>query len=135
MLKRVMPASVMLLMLAGTAAFSGDSPEAVYQKYSAAIQSKNLDELNKYLTSQRREELNAETPEDRQKMIELIAAFMPKATRIVEQQISPDDKKATLKLVGIGGISGKDEVYGKVTMVKEDSEWKINSEEWSNNEP
>ncbi len=135
MLMCVLPASVMFLLLAGSVAFSGDSPEAVYQKYRAAIQSRNLDELNKYLSSQRREELNEETPEDRQKMIELIAAFMPKSTRIVERQISPDDKKATLKLVGIGGISGKDEVFGKVTMVKEDSEWKINSEEWSNNEP
>ena len=135
MLKRVLTVSVMLLMLAGSVAFSGDSPEAVYRKYSAAIQSKNLDELNKYLSSQRREEIKKETPEDRQKMIELVAAFMPKSTRIVEQQISPDDKKATLKLVGIGGVSGKDEVFGKVTMVKEDSEWKINSEEWSNNEP
>ncbi|HWP92530.1 MAG TPA: hypothetical protein VNN20_10085 [Thermodesulfobacteriota bacterium] len=135
MLKRVLPASVMLLLLAVSVASSEDSPEAVYQKYSAAIQSKNLDELDKYLSSQRREELNEETPEDRQKMIELIAAFMPKSIRIVERQISPDDKKATLKLVGIGGISGKDEVFGKVTLVKEDSEWKINSEEWSNNEP
>jgi hypothetical protein len=135
MLMRVLPVSVMFLLLAGSVAFSGDSPEAVYQKYSAAIQTKNLDELNKYLSSQRREELNEEIPEDRQKMIELVAAFMPKSTRIVEQQISPDDKKATLKLVGIGGISGKDKVFGKVTMVKENSEWKISSEKWSNNEP
>ena len=74
MLKRVLPASVMLLLLAVSVASSEDSPEAVYQKYSAAIKSKNLDELDKYLSSQRREELNEETPEDRQKMIELIAA-------------------------------------------------------------
>ncbi|MBI2487142.1 MAG: hypothetical protein HYW01_09320 [Deltaproteobacteria bacterium] len=65
-------------------------------------------------------------------MIELIAAFMPKSIRVVEQVISLDNKTGTLKLVGIGGISGNDEVYGTVSMVKEESEWKISREEWSN---
>jgi hypothetical protein len=114
-------------------AFAMDSPETVYQKYSAALKSKNLDELNKYLSKHQKDKLDAETPEDRLKIIELVAAFMPKSIRVVEQSISPDDETATLRLVGIGGISGKEEVSGKVTMVKEDSEWKIEREEWSSN--
>lgn len=132
MLKHLFIVTVTFSLLGGRFAFAADSPEVVYQKYIAAIKSKNLDELNKYLSMQQRDKLNTERPEDRQKMIELIAAFMPKSIRVVEQVISLDNKTGTLKLVGIGGISGNDEVYGTVSMVKEESEWKISREEWSN---
>ena len=133
MLKGLLLIIVTVSMSADPLAFAVDSPEAVYQKYSAALKSKNPDELNKYLSKHQKDKLNAETPEDRQKVISLVVAFMPKSIRIVDQSISPDDKTATLELMGIGGISGGDEVYGKVTMVKENSEWKIEREQWSLN--
>ncbi len=44
-------------------------------------------------------------------------------------------KTATLKLTGIGGMSGNDEMIGTVAIVKEDSGWKIDSENWSNKQP
>ena len=135
MLKCLLIVTFTVSLLTGHFAFAENPPEEVYQKYIAAIKSKNLDELNKYLTMQQRDKLNAETPEDRQKMIELIAALMPKSIRVVEQAVSPDDKTVTLKLVGIGGISGNDEVSGTVSLVKEESEWKIDREEWSNKQP
>jgi len=40
-----------------------------------------------------------------------------------------------LKLTGIGGMSGNDEMIGTVAIVKEDSGWKIDSENWSNKQP
>lgn len=81
---------------------------------------------------QQRDKLNAETPEDRNKMIELIAAFMPKSIRVVEVIISSDNKNGILKLAGTGGTSGNDKVYGTVSMLREESGWKINRDEWSN---
>jgi len=80
-------------------------------------------------------EMNTETPEMQQKMIEMIGTFMPESYKVLGQTISPDGKTATLKLTGIGGMSGNDEMIGTVAMVKEDSGWKIDSENWSNKQP
>jgi hypothetical protein len=132
MLKRLFIVAVAVPLLGGYFTFAADLPEVVYQKYLAAIKAKNLGELNKYLSMQQRDKLNAETPEDRNKMIELIAAFMPKSIRVVEVIISSDNKSGTLKLAGTGGISGNDKVYGTVSMLREESGWKINRDEWSN---
>jgi hypothetical protein len=51
---------------------------------------------------------------------------------VVEVIISSDNKSGTLKLAGTGGISGNDKVYGTVSMLREESGWKINRDEWSN---
>ena len=135
MLKRVLLVTATLSLLGGYVAFAEDSPEAVYQKYTAAIKSKNLDELKKYMSKKALDEMNAETPEIQQKMIEMIGTFMPKSYKVLEQTISQDGKTATLKLTGIGDMSGNDEMIGTVAMVKEDSGWKIDSENWSNKQP
>ncbi len=135
MLKRVLLVTVTLSVLGGYVAFAEDSPEQVYQKYTAAIKSKNLDELKKYMSKKAINEMNAETPEMQQKMIEMIGTFMPESYKVLGQTISPDGKTATLKLTGIGGMSGNDEMIGTVAMVKEDSGWKIDSENWSNKQP
>ena len=135
MLKRVLLVTVTLSVLGGYVAFAEDSPEQVYQKYTAAIKSKNLDELKKYMSKKAINEMNAETPEMQQKMIEMIGTFMPESYKVLGQTISPDGKTATLKLTGIGGVSGNDEMIGTVPMVKEDSGWKIDSENWSNKQP
>jgi len=135
MLKRVLLITVTLSVFGGYVAFAEDSPEQVYQKYTAAIKSKNLDELKKYMSKKALDEMNAETPEIQQKMIEMIGTFMPKSYKVLEQTISQDGKTATLKLTGIGDMSGNDEMIGTVAMVKEDSGWKIDSENWSNKQP
>jgi len=135
MLKRVLLVTVTLSLLGGYVAFAEDLPEAVYQKYTAAIESKNLDELKKYMSKKAINEMNTETPEMQQKMIEMIGTFMPESYKVLGQTISPDGKTATLKLTGIGGMSGNDEMIGTVAMVKEDSGWKIDSENWSNKQP
>ncbi len=135
MLKRVLLVTVTLSVLGGYVAFAEDSPEQVYQKYTAAIKSKNLDELKKYMSKKAINEMNAETPEMQQKMIEMIGTFMPESYKVLGQNISPDGKTTTLKLTGIGGMSGNDEMIGTVAMVKEDSGWKIDSENWSNKQP
>ena len=135
MLKRVLLVTATLSLLGGYVAFAEDSPEAVYQKYTAAIKSKNLDELKKYMSKKALDEMNAEPPEMQQKIIEMIGTFMPKSYKVLEQTISQDGKTATLKLTGIGDMSGNDEMIGTVAMVKEDSGWKIDSENWSNKQP
>ena len=135
MLKRVLLITVTLSVFGGYVAFAEDSPEQVYQKYTAAIKSKNLDELKKYMSKKALDEMNAEPPEMQQKMIEMIGTFMPKSYKVLEQTISQDGKTATLKLTGIGDMSGNDEMIGTVAMVKEDSGWKIDSENWSNKQP
>jgi len=135
MLKRLLIVTVTLSLLGGYVAFAEDSPEAVYQKYTAAIKSKNLDELKKYMSKKALDEMNAEPPEMQQKMIEMIGTFMPKSYKVLKQTISQDGKTVTLKLTGIGDMSGNDEMIGTVAMVKEDSGWKIDSENWSNKQP
>jgi len=135
MLKRVLLVTATLSLLGGYVAFAEDSPEAVYQKYTAAIKSKNLDELKKYMSKKALDEMNAEPPEMQQKMIEMIGTFMPKSYKVLEQTISQDGKTVTLKLTGIGDMSGNDEMIGTVAIVKEDSGWKIDSENWSNKQP
>ena len=135
MLKRVLLITVTLSVFGGYVAFAEDSPEQVYQKYTAAIKSKNLDELKKYMSKKALDEMNAETPEIQQKMIEMIGTFMPKSYKVLEQTISQDGKTATLKLTGIGDMSGNDEMIGTGAIVKLDSGWKIDSENWSNKQP
>ncbi len=132
MINRLLIGTVAVSMLVSLLAYAEDSPEAVYKKYTAAIESKNIDELMKYLSKQQSDMISAETPEDRQKMIDMIAEFMPKSISVVEQTIAPDGKSATLKLTGKGGMGSDEGVSGTVSLVKEESGWKIEREQWSN---
>ena len=85
MLKRllIVIATVTASLLAGHIAFAEDSPEQVYQKYTAAIKSKNLDELKKYMSKKAINEMNAETPEMQKKMIEMTGTFMPESYKVL----------------------------------------------------
>lgn len=134
-----MPGRLTMLAIAvfltlGGPAFAQDSPEAVYRKYGVAVQVGSVDECAKYLSTAMREKLLADPPEMRKKMLGIIAAGTPKAVKVTRKTIAPDAKTATLDLSGTGPGDGTP-MFGKLTLVKEGADWRIQREQWSNTQP
>jgi hypothetical protein len=127
-------AAALLIFLSGTAA-AADDIETVYAKLHAAAAAKNVDEMMKYATEARRNEL-AVMP-DREPVVALMAATMPRTYRVTGKAFSPDGNAAQLRASGLSGMVGMGEqlVYGVMDFAREKGEWKVERWSWSSERP
>jgi hypothetical protein len=127
-------AAALLIVLSGAAA-AADDIEAVYAKLHAAALARNVDEMMKYATEARRNEL--ETTPDKEPVVALMAATMPKAYRITGKAFSPGGDAAQLRASGLSGMVGMGEqlVYGVMDFAREKGEWRVDKWSWSSERP
>lgn len=127
-------AAALLIILSGAAA-AADDIEAVYAKLHAAALARNVDEMMKYATEARRNEL-AITP-DKEPVVALMTATMPKTYRVTGKAFSPDGDAAQLRASGLSGMVGMGEqlMYGVMDFTKEKGEWKVDRWSWSSERP
>ena len=127
-------AAALLIVLSGAAA-AADDIEAVYAKLHAAALARNVDEMMKYATEARRNEL--ETTPDKEPVVALMSATMPKAYRVTGKAYSPDGAAAQLRASGLSGMVGMGEqlMYGVMDFTKEKGEWKVDKWSWSSDRP
>jgi len=127
-------AAALLILLSGSA-YAADDLEAVYAKLHAAALAKNVDEMMKYATEARRSEL--ETLPDKEPVIALMTAMMPKTYRVTGKAFSPDGNAAQLRASGISGMVGMGEqlMYGVMDFAREKGEWKVDKWSWSSDRP
>src|SRR3954469_3926865 len=124
-----------LLLIASGAAFGADDVEAVYAKLHAAALAKNLDEMMKYATEARRNELA--TLPDKEPIVALMTAMMPKSYRVTGKAFSSDGSAAQLRASGLSGMVGMGEqlMYGVMDFAREKGEWKVDKWSWSSDRP
>ena len=127
-------AAALLIILSGAAA-AADDIEAVYAKLHAAALARNVDEMMRYATEARRNEL--ETTPDKEPVVALMTATMPKTYRVTGKAFSPDGDAAQLRASGLSGMVGMGEqlVYGVMDFTREKGEWKVDRWSWSSERP
>jgi hypothetical protein len=130
-LARFVIASLVLVLTSSLALAQKPAQTAsdFYMKYRAAFdKAKTLDEILPYMAKENRAQAAATPAADRAKMFEMVK-MMNKLTdvKILKEERTADG--ATLTVEGID--TDKKKNSGKVTIVKEDGEWKLGKESWS----
>lgn len=120
-------------------AFAADAPEIVYGKFHRAIAVGNLEEMMRYAPAARRAEVAAMSAAQKDAQMKMLSMLMPKAFTLVDRRIAPGGKQARLIVTGPGETviagGGKEPMYGRVRMVQESGEWKVDEIAWSNEPP
>jgi len=127
-----------LTALAAAPALAADEPDAVYAKYHRAAVTRDLNEMLQYASAAQRQELSGFSAAQKDAAMKMLEATMPRAFVLKNKTVAPDGKRARLLVNGPGGsvLDAKLEtLYGTVTMVKEQGEWKVGTADWSNNPP
>ena len=132
-LRSLLVAALASLALA-PGAFAEDPPKVVYERYTSALRARDADRIAQRLSRASRDKMLADSAEMRQKLLELIAALLPMSIRIAGTDVGPDAASASLVLTGASPEDGTP-MYGRVDLVKEEGDWKIDRESWSNTPP
>lgn len=115
------------------AAPAAEEPEAVYAKMHNAALAANYDEMRKYGTTQKADDMAWMPAWLRQPILRFLAGMLPKTYTVAGKTLAPDGNGATLRLTATtGSRSGEkpETVNGTVTLVKEKSEWKVDEVKW-----
>jgi hypothetical protein len=128
---RALLIALLASLTVGHAACAQDPPEVVYERYASALRARDGDSIAQHLSRASREKMLADSAEMRQKLLELIAALLPASIRIVKTDVGAGAASATLELTGASPDDGTP-MYGRVNLVKEEGDWKIDRESWSN---
>src|SRR5690349_18470447 len=128
-----------LCLAAAFTAAAADEPDVVYGKFHRAIASGNLEETLRYAPAARRAEVATMSAAQKDAQMKMLSMLMPKAFTLVDKRIAPGGKQARLIVTGPGETviagGGKEPLYGRVRMVQESSEWKVDEIARSNEPP
>jgi hypothetical protein len=122
--------ALLLALLIALPAHAEGSPEAVYAKFHQAGLAANFPEMRKWGTAAKGAEIAAMPAAMQQSLLGFLAAVLPK-TYTVDSRTA-DDVQATLN------VSAKQEsgpVYGVVTLIRENGEWKVDEAKWGEPPP
>lgn len=131
---RPLLAAALVALALGPPAFAQDPPEVVYERYESALRAKDGERIAQHLSRASREKMLADPVETRRRLLDLIAALLPASIRIVKTEVGSEAQSATLDLRGTSPDDGTP-MYGRVDLVKEEGDWKIDRESWSNTQP
>jgi len=128
-MKRFIYLFIILLVILPFINCGGGGEEAtlkqIYREYHDSLQKGDIPALKKYISSQHREEMLEEGANQK---VQLIKEFMPTEIKVKKAEISGDT--AVLEVEG----KMKDQrATGKVELVKESGQWKVNKEDWQVN--
>ena len=111
---------LIVLMLAAAA---GDTPDAVYLKYAAAVEARQLDAAKMHLAMARAHEIDGLSEDDALAQLDTIS---PKSDLAA--------KKVTIKgseaVVLVTAKVAENDALGTIKLVKESGAWKVLSERW-----
>jgi len=122
--------ALLLALLIALPAHAEDSPEAVYAKFHQAGLAGNFQEMRRWGTAAKGAEIAAMPAALQQSMMSLLAAILPQAYTVDGRTV--DEVQATLN------VSAKQQsglVYGLITLLKENGEWKVDEAKWGEPPP
>jgi len=111
-------------------ALAEEAPEAVYAKFHKAGVEANFPEMRKWGTAVKGDEIAAMPPEMQQSMLKLLAAVLPKAYTVDSKTVD-----AAQAILNVSAKQGGNTVYGVITLLKEDGEWKVDEAKWGEPAP
>jgi hypothetical protein len=127
-----------VLFFAAFATAAQEQPESVYGKFHRALASGDLNEMVRYAPAARRAELQAMSPAQKEASVKMMQMMLPRGFTLLNKTLAPDGKTARLVVSGPGESlpGGKPEMmYGRISMVIEQGEWKVDESSWSNDRP
>ncbi|UCH95810.1 MAG: DUF4878 domain-containing protein [Candidatus Aminicenantes bacterium] len=114
---------MVLLVNCGAPAGDEGTLKQLYHDYHNALQEEDIQALKQYISSRGQEEMLGEGASMKIKMIK---EMMPTGIKITKTTVSGDTAVLEVK-----GKMGKQTMTGKVNVLKEDGEWKIDKESWT----
>lgn len=124
--------------LAALPAVAADEPDAVYAKYHRAAVTGDLKEMLRYASAAQRDELDEISAAQKDAMLKMLEAAMPRVFVLKSKTLAPDGRTARLLVSGPGGSvpdARTETLYGTVSMVNERGEWKVATSNWGNRPP
>jgi hypothetical protein len=106
----------------------GGEPWKAYMAMQKAIETGKPAEVRKHMAKSVQAEMDAEKPEDAQKMIGMLKMMQPKDIRFVEGYASAD--KASLTVSGVSPMDPASKSKGSIKLVKEEGSWRVLDESW-----
>ncbi len=125
--------AVAALLAFPLAAPAADEPEAVYAKIHSAALAANFDEMRKYGTAQKADDMAWMPAWLQQPILRFLARMIPKTYTVAGKTLTPDGNGATLRLTATTESRPGEKpetVNGTVTLVKEKGEWKVDEVRW-----
>ena len=129
---------VALALLLPFAAAALEEPDAIYGRFHRAVIAEDVNEMLKYSPDQQKAELNAMSPGQRSAQVKMIASLFPRSYVLKAKEVNPDGKGALLLLFGAGPVmldSKPETLWGRIRMVVERGDWKVQEVAWSNSTP
>ena len=127
-----------LTALVALPAAAAEEPDAVYAKYHRAAVTRDLNEMLQYASAAQRQELSGFSAAQKDAAMKMLEASMPRVYMLKDKTVAPDGKRARLLVSGPGGSVLDDKLetlYGTITMVNEQGEWKVGTADWTNTPP
>lgn len=127
-----------LAALAASAARAAEEPDAVYAKYHRAAAAGNMIEMAQYTGAAQRAELLAMSAAQKNALVKMLAATMPRAYSLRNKTVTPEGKAARLLVSGPSGIKDGDKaeiLYGTIRMRMEGGAWKVAESDWTTTPP
>jgi hypothetical protein len=127
-----------VLFFLAFAASGQEAPEAVNGKFHRAIAAGDLDEMVRYAPEARRAEMQGMSAAQKDAAVKMMQMMLPRAFTLLDKRVAPDGKTARLVVSGQAQslLGGRPETtYGRVAMVTEKGEWKVDEVSWSNERP
>jgi hypothetical protein len=126
----------LLILLPLAPLHAADEPEAVYAKYHRAVMAGQLEEMLVYGPTQRRIEIRGSSASSQDAALKMAKFMMPRAFTLERKTITGKGR-ATLIVSGPGEVGGNrlQPIYGTVSMLMENGEWKVDEVSWNNERP
>jgi len=122
--------AILVALLLALPAHAEESPEAVYAKFHKAGLEANFQEMRKWGTVAKGNEIAAMPAAMQDSMLKFLAAVLPRTYTVDRRTV--DDVQATLHVTA---KQDSGPVYGVITLLKEDGDWKVDEAKWGEPPP
>ncbi|MDD4955361.1 MAG: nuclear transport factor 2 family protein [Candidatus Omnitrophica bacterium] len=103
--------------------------KSVYRQYTAAINNLDVEQFKQNMAAEVVAKVNATTQDQIRSEMEAMKRLSNKDVAVIEEKI--DEDKGVLSLTGTNNLTGIKQ-NGTVYLAKENGQWKIKKEVWSN---
>jgi len=108
----------------------GDSPQEVYADYIAAARDRNMDEICKYISDGKVQQIQSLSQEEKEKLADKMKRMAPTKYTVTKEEINGIHAALFLSGELSDSSGGSRSARGKARFIKEGDEWKLEKEMW-----
>ena len=121
----IRPLALALGLAIATPALAQDAPEAVYAKFHRAGLAADYQDMRRYESAAKAQEMDPIPPDQREPILQALARTLPRSYSVVEKTVEEGARRAVLRLRGT-----QPPISGTITLVKQKGEWKVDDANW-----